>query len=89
MVQLPYTPGKIDQAEGRGHRLGTSRPFLVIYLIAEDTIDERVAGLVIDKLPAVQQITGGGAIGGLDDALKGIEDREAVIAGLASMFNME
>lgn len=89
MVQLPYTPGKIDQAEGRGHRLGASRPFLVLYLIAEGTIDERVASLVIDKLPAVQAITGGGAIDGLDDALKGIEDRDAVIARLASMFDME
>lgn len=86
VVQLPYTPGKVDQLEGRGQRLGQTRPLLIVYLIAEDTIDERVAAIMLDKLPAVQRITGGGALDGLDQSLKGLDDREAVLASLAGMF---
>lgn len=85
-VQLPYTPGKVDQMEGRVQRLGMSRPVLVAYVVAEDTIDERVAALMIDKLPAVQDVTGGGALEGLATSLKGLDDREAVLASLAAMF---
>ena len=85
-VQLPYTPGKIDQLEGRVQRLGMDRPVLIVYLVAEDTIDERVAALMLDKLPAVADVVGGGALEGLDTSLKGLDDREAVLASLAGMF---
>ena len=86
VVQLPYTPGKLDQLEGRATRLGQSRPVLIVYLVAEDTIDERVASIMLDKLPAVQKIAGGGALDGPDSSLKGLDDREAVLASLATMF---
>ena len=87
VVMLPYTPGEVDQNEGRVHRLGMDRPVLIVYVVAEDTIDERVASVMLDKLPAVVSLTGGGALDGLMDGLMGLEDRAAVEASLSSMFD--
>lgn len=55
-VQLPYTPGQLRQWEGRFTRLGQKRPVTIYYAIAENTIDEHVAQILIDKLPAVEKI---------------------------------
>ena len=69
---LPYTPGQIRQQEGRVARLGQKRPVVVYYVIAEDTRDERVADILINKLPAVSKIS-------LDEELAEAKD---VIAGM-------
>lgn len=71
-VMLPYTPGQIRQQEGRVARLGQKRPVVVYYVIAEDTRDERVADILINKLPAVSKIS-------LDEELAEAKD---VIAGM-------
>lgn len=55
-VMLPYTPGALRQWEGRFCRHGQKRPVTINYLIAEDTHDERLADILIAKLPAVQQV---------------------------------
>jgi hypothetical protein len=83
---LPYTPGQLDQLEGRVHRLGQDRPVIVRYLCAENTIDERVASLLLSKLPAVEYVVGAGALDGLADQLKGIENRDEVLAGILDAF---
>tara|TARA_R110002051_G_scaffold156492_1_gene228250 strand:+ start:11396 stop:12790 length:1395 start_codon:yes stop_codon:yes gene_type:complete len=57
-VMLPWTPRAIRQWEGRFCRLGQERPVLISYVICRGTVDEHVADILIDKLPAVQEIAG-------------------------------
>jgi hypothetical protein len=80
IAMLPITPGEVEQTEGRGARLGQSRPFTIEYLIAEHTIDERLASILLDKLPAVEQVTGATA-GVVDMAatLKGTDDLDGLL----------
>ena len=52
-VMLPWTPRAIRQWEGRFCRLGQKRPVLISYIIASGTVDEHVADVLLDKLPAV------------------------------------
>jgi len=86
VVSLPYTPGKVDQLEGRVHRLGMTRPVLIRYLVAEDTMDEHIAEILLSKIPAVEQVVGHGPLDGLTSALRGTEDRAGVLADLAAMI---
>jgi len=55
-VMLPWTPRSVRQWEGRFSRLGQERPVLISYVIARGTVDEHVAEILIDKLPAVGTI---------------------------------
>ena len=55
-VMLPWTPRSIRQWEGRFSRLGQKRPVLVSYVISRGTVDEHVADILLDKLPAVATI---------------------------------
>ena len=56
MAMLPYTHLRVDQAEGRFvGRLGQDRPVLILYPIAEGTIEEHVADLLLDKLAAITE----------------------------------
>jgi len=57
-VMLPWTPRAIRQWEGRFSRLGQERPVLISYIICRGTVDEHVADILIDKLPAVQEVAG-------------------------------
>ena len=55
-VMLPWTPRAVTQWEGRFARLGQKRPVLISYIIAEGTVDEHVADVLLEKLPAVGKI---------------------------------
>lgn len=81
---LPFTPGQVTQREGRVARLGQLRPVRITYVIAEGTYDERVASLLLEKLPVVATVTGDAEAGEIAQALKGIDDRESLIAALAA-----
>lgn len=50
-AMLPWTPGDVIQREYRFVRQGSVRPVLMLYAVAEGTVDEHVVGKVIDKLP--------------------------------------
>lgn len=78
LVMLPYTPKQIIQAEARWVRLGMKRPCLILYFIAEGTVDEHVAQILISKLPAVQSVIGADEIAGLSRELIGADDEELV-----------
>lgn len=71
---LPYTPGQLDQWEGRFTRLGQDRPVTILYPIAEHTADEHLADIMLGKLPAVEAITGLDSLAGVDTLLAGRED---------------
>jgi hypothetical protein len=76
---LPYTPGQIIQWEGRVARQGQKRPVMIQYLIAEGTVDEHVASLMTDKLPAVETVARDESIAGLSDSLLGFDNEEALL----------
>lgn len=88
-VMLPYTPGQLRQWEGRFSRLGQKRPVVIYYVIAEDTVDEHVASILIGKLPAVQDIAKDTELAEASGVLSGVDPNEseedfakAVLAGL-------
>lgn len=78
-VMLPYDPGQLRQWEGRFTRRGQQRPVVIYYVIAEGTVDEHVAGILIEKLPAVERIAKDGELAEAGDVLAGFDqmDRDA------------
>lgn len=58
-AELDYEPHALLQAEARLHRFGQHKPVLVQYAVAQNSIDERVASVVIDKLNAYDEVLGG------------------------------
>jgi superfamily II DNA or RNA helicase len=66
---LPYTPGQVIQWEGRVSRRGMTRPVMIQYLVAENTVDEHVAGILVSKLPAVESMVGDDAVDGFGNQL--------------------
>ena len=59
-LELAWTPAKHDQAEDRLHRIGQQRAVTAWYLLAADTIDERIARLLEEKRHVVDSLTDGG-----------------------------
>jgi SWI/SNF-related matrix-associated actin-dependent regulator 1 of chromatin subfamily A len=62
-IELGWTPAKHDQAEDRVHRIGQDRHVTAWYLLAADTIDERIAALIDYKRAVVDSVTDGTASG--------------------------
>jgi len=58
-LELGWTPAKHDQAEDRVHRIGQDRHVTAWYLLAADTIDERMAALIDSKREVVGAVTDG------------------------------
>ena len=83
LVMLPWTPRAIRQWEGRFCRLGQERPVLISYIIATGTVDEHVADLLIDKLPAVASVVDDQAIMEVEAAFSDTkEDLLSRVAGI-------
>lgn len=55
---LPWSVSKIEQREGRAHRVGQDKPVTVYHLIAKDSIDEHVLRLLEGKTKMAGQIMG-------------------------------
>jgi SWI/SNF-related matrix-associated actin-dependent regulator 1 of chromatin subfamily A len=80
VVMLPWTPGQVIQLEGRVARLGQKRPVLVHYLVAEGTADERVAGILLGKLPAVERVIESDEVAGMARQFTGADDETLIDA---------
>lgn len=65
LVELTYEPHEILQWEARFHRLTTTSPKLIQYLIARGTTDELIAEVVLSKLDSLEQVVGGFAETGM------------------------
>lgn len=76
VAMLPYTPGQLWQWENRVYRLGMTRAVIVRYIVAVGTYDEKVAAILLDKLPAVDDIVGDEVMAGVAAALEGVEGHE-------------
>lgn len=72
-VMLPYDPGQLRQWEGRFARRGQKRPVVIYYVIAEGTVDEHVAGILIEKLPAVERVAKDTELAEAGDVLAGFD----------------
>ena len=85
VVLLPWTWGQIRQWEGRVRRLGMTRPCIIEYLVAEGTVDERIAGVVLEKLAAVEAVLPDEQVSEVREAVQGGTD-DNVIDGLLDRF---
>ena len=84
IAMLPYTPGQIVQWEGRVARHGQKRPVLIQYLVAEGTVDEHVAEILLTKLPAVERVAQDDSVQGLADQLRGSDQEEEILDSILS-----
>ena len=75
-VMLPYTPGQLRQWEGRFSRQGGKKAVVIYYIIAEGTVDERVASVIIDKLPAVEKVINDEELMGVSPVLAGYDPNQ-------------
>jgi len=58
-IELPWTPGDLDQAIDRCHRIGQKDCVNVHYLLAENTIDERIAKILDKKREILEALLNG------------------------------
>ena len=76
-AEMAWTPAVHDQAEDRVHRIGQSAAVSAWYLLAADTIDERIAATVADKRRLIGLATDGISVAQattVDDLLGWIAD---------------
>jgi SNF2 family DNA or RNA helicase len=78
-VMLPWTPGQIRQWEGRFCRYGQKRPVVIYYVIAEETVDEHVADVLISKFPGVEKVVQDTELAEAKHVIAGIDDEEAIM----------
>jgi len=79
---LPWTPGQVTQAEGRFSRKGQTRPVLIMYTVAEGTVDEHVADLVLSKLESVSEVLDDSEARGVAAVLGGEADEDEIVTAL-------
>jgi hypothetical protein len=80
-VELGWTPAAHDQAEDRVHRIGQEEAVTAWYLLAADTIDERIAAVIDRKRELVRAATDGTPAGHeaiLDELLDWLSEGEPV-----------
>lgn len=58
-LEFPWSPGEVQQAEDRCHRIGQKDTVNVYYLIAKDTIDEAICTLIDKKRKVLNQVLEG------------------------------
>lgn len=58
-LELPWTPGALVQAEDRCHRIGQKDSVTVHYLLAQGTIEERIAKLIDGKRKVLDAVLDG------------------------------
>lgn len=85
---LPWTPGQVTQAEGRFSRHGSDRKVLIMYTIAEGTVDEHVADLLLTKLQTVEEVLDDKESGDVARTLGGDMDEDAIIASILEIAAM-
>lgn len=88
-AMLPEKPSRVIQGEGRGNRLGQDRELLCTYPVALRTYDEHVASALLDKLPAVELVTGDTQVASLIPGLSGTADPDKVFDEMYERISKE
>ncbi len=88
IAMLPYTPGAVIQWEGRFSRHGQKRPVLVQYLVAEGTVDEHVAEILLSKLKPVETVAQDDSITGFADAIQGVGSEEEIMQSVLAKLGI-
>ena len=60
-LEYPWTPGELSQASDRPHRIGQKDTVNIYYLLAECTIEEKIAEMLDKKKTVVEAILDGKA----------------------------
>ena len=58
-LELPWTPGLLDQAEDRCNRIGQKNAVNIWYLLPRDTIEERLAEMIDEKRKVITAVLDG------------------------------
>lgn len=58
-LELPWSPGDLEQAEDRCHRIGQKNSVNIYYLLARDTIEEQIAKQIDQKRKVLGQVLDG------------------------------
>jgi SWI/SNF-related matrix-associated actin-dependent regulator 1 of chromatin subfamily A len=61
-AELDWTPGVMDQAGDRLHRIGQTDSVLLTYIVLEDSLDSKKVGMLVEKRAVLRAV--------LDDPLK-------------------
>jgi SNF2 family DNA or RNA helicase len=48
-AEIPWTPGEISQGIARVHRIGQEHPTTAYFLVARDTVEEKLCSIVQHK----------------------------------------
>jgi SNF2 family DNA or RNA helicase len=72
-LEMGWTPATHDQAEDRVHRIGQQNAVTAWYILAADTIDERIAA-VVERKRRLVRATSDGAVAADDSALDDLLD---------------
>lgn len=59
MVEYQYNPAKLQQAEARLHRSGQTNKTFISYLVAANTIEERIMNSIDTKMKTVEEVVDG------------------------------
>ena len=59
IIELPLTPGALAQAEDRLHRIGQSEIVQIFYLLAYNTIEDKIAQILDKKQLILDAVTDG------------------------------
>lgn len=58
-LELPWTPGAVSQASDRVHRIGQKDCVTIHFLLAMDTIEEKIAKLLDNKVKVIDAVMDG------------------------------
>lgn len=61
-VDRDWVPARNEQAEARAHRIGQTRPVMVLRFVADHPIDRRVASII-----AAKEAFGGRLLAGIEN----------------------
>jgi len=79
ILERDWSPARMIQVEDRTHRLGQSRPVVITYLDAADTVDEHIAEVLAAKQTLIDHVIDGGPV----DAKASIETIDEVLGRMS------